>query len=198
VSDLRADVTELLKRHTDGDPQALAELIPLVYKELQKLASHYLQGERPGHTLQATALVHEAYIRLVEHKEIDWKNRSHFFAVAALTMRRILVDYARKHRAVKRGGDSPQISLERDAVFSREQSPELLAIDELLTKLAKLDPQEARIVELRYFAGLSVGQTAEVVGVSPATVKREWSIAKAWLTREMKKSGTEIQPQKMD
>ena len=198
MSDLRADVTELLKRHTDGDPQALAELIPLVYKELQKLASHYLQGERPGHTLQATALVHEAYIRLVEHKEIDWKNRSHFFAVAALTMRRILVDYARKHRAVKRGGDSPQISLERDAVFSREQSPELLAIDELLTKLAKLDPQEARIVELRYFAGLSVGQTAEVVGVSPATVKREWSIAKAWLTREMKKSGTEIQPQKMD
>lgn len=189
MSDLRADVTELLKRHTDGDPQALAELIPLVYKELQKLASYYLQAERPGHTLQTTALVHEAYLRLVDRKDVDWKNRSHFFAVAAQTMRRILVDYARKHRAAKRGDSAPQISLEQAAVFAKERAPEHLLIDELLTKLARLDPRGVRIVELRYFAGLSVGQTGEVIGISPATVKREWSVAKAWLMREMKKCG---------
>jgi len=146
-----------------------------------------LQGERPGHTLQTTALVHEAYMRLVDRKEVDWKNRSHFFAVAAQTMRRILVDYARKHRASKRGSSALQISLDQAAVFAKEQAPEHLLIDELLTKLARLDPQGARIVELRYFAGLSVGQTGEVMRVSPATVKREWSVARAWLMREMKK-----------
>jgi len=186
VSNSTTDVTELLRRHTDGDPQALAELIPIVYKELQKLASHYLQGERPGHTLQTTALVHEAYMRLIDRKEVDWKDRSHFFAVAAQTMRRILVDNARKHRAVKRGDSAPQISLEQVAVLAKERAPEHLLIDELLTKLARLDPQAVRIVELRYFAGLSVGQTGEVMGVSPATVKREWSVAKAWLLREMR------------
>jgi RNA polymerase sigma factor (TIGR02999 family) len=188
VSDPKTDVTGLLKRHTDGDPEALAELIPLVYKELQKLASYYLQGERPGHTLQTTALVHEAYMRLVDRKEVDWKDRSHFFAVAAQTMRRILVDYARKHRAKKRGGSALPIRLDQSAIFSKEQAPSHLVIDELLTKLAKLDPKGAQIVELRFFAGLSVAQTAEVVQLSPATVKREWSVAKAWLTREMKNS----------
>jgi RNA polymerase sigma-70 factor (ECF subfamily) len=185
VSDSGSDVTTLLKRHTDGDPSALTELVPLVYKELQKLAAYYLQSERPGHTLQTTALVHEAYLRLVEQKA-DWKNRNHFFGIAAETMRRILVDYARKHSAIKRGGTTLQISLEQAAVFAKEQSHLHLIIDELLTRLARLDPQEARIVELRYFAGLSVVQTAEVVGISPATVKREWSVAKAWLMREIK------------
>jgi len=134
VSGPRITVTELLRRHTDGDPAALPELIPLVYKELQKLASHYLQGEPPGHTLQTTALVHEAYMRLVDRKEVDWKNRSHFFAVAAQTMRRILVDYARKLGAVKRGRSALHISLEQAAVFAEEQAPEHLLIDELLTK----------------------------------------------------------------
>ncbi len=187
MSDPRTDVTDLLKRHTDGDPEALAALIPLVYSELRKIASYYMQGERPGHTLQTTALVHEAYMRLVGRKPVDWNNRSHFFAVAAQTMRRILVDYARKHRAIKRGGPALQISLEHSAVFAKEQAGYYLVIDELLSKLARLDPQEARIVELRYFAGLTVSQTAQLVGVSPATVKREWSIAKAWLMREMTK-----------
>jgi RNA polymerase sigma-70 factor, ECF subfamily len=191
VSDLRGEVTQLLRRHSDGDPAALPELIPLVYKELRKLAAHYLKGERPAHTLQTTALVHEAYMRLIDRQEVDWKNTSHFFGVAAQTMRRILVDYARKHRAIKRGGDFLQISLEGAAVLSREQSAGLLAIDELLTRLANLDPQEARIVELRYFAGLSVGQTAEVVGISPATVKREWSVAKAWFLRELKRGNAQ-------
>lgn len=189
MSNPGSDVTTLLKRHADGDRLALPELIPLVYKELQKLASHYLQSERPGHTLQTTALVHDAYLRLVEQKA-DWRNRNHFFGIAAQTMRRILVDYARKHTATKRGGASLQISLEQAAVFAKEQSSVHLIIDELLTKLARVDPQEARIVELRYFAGLSVAQTAEVVGISPATVKREWSLAKAWLTREMKNYDT--------
>lgn len=186
MSEARCDVTSLLKRHSAGDSSALPELIPLVYEELQKLASYYLQAERPGHTLQATALVHEAYMRLVEQRA-DWKNRNHFFGIAAQTMRRILVDYARKHSALKRGGTTLQISLEQAAVFAKEQSHLHLIIDELLTRLATIDPQEARIVELRYFAGLSVAQTAEVVGISPATVKREWSVAKAWLMREMKK-----------
>jgi RNA polymerase sigma-70 factor (ECF subfamily) len=187
VTDPRTHVTTLLKRHADGDPDALSALIPLVYKELQKLASYYLQGERPGHILQTTALVHEAYMRLVDRKEVNWKDRSHFFAVAAQTMRRILVDYARRHRAVKRGSSALQISLEQAAVFAKEQAPEHLLIDELLKELARLDPQGARIVELRYFVGLSVDQTGEVMGISPATVKREWSVAKAWLMREMKK-----------
>lgn len=186
MSEPRTEVTELLKRHREGDPQALAELIPLVYKELQKLASYYLKGERPAHTLQTTALVHEAYMRLIDRKEVDWRDRSHFFAVAAQTMRRILVDYARQHRAVKRGSSAAQISLEQATVFAKERAPEHLLIDELLTRLAKLDPQGVRIVELRYFAGFSVAQTAEVVGISAATVKREWSVAKAWLMREMK------------
>ena len=182
-------MTDLLKRHTDGDPDALAELIPLVYSELQKIASYYLRGEHPGHTLQTTALVHEAYMRLVDRKPVDWNNRSHFFAVAAQTMRRILVDYARRHRALKRGGPIPAVSLEHAAVFGEEQAGYHLVIDELLTKLARIDPQEARIVELRYFAGLTVGQTAQVIGVSPATVKREWSVAKAWFVREMNTRG---------
>jgi RNA polymerase sigma-70 factor (ECF subfamily) len=182
------DVTLLLKRHTDGDSNALSELIPVLYKELQHLASSYLQRERPDHTLQTTALVHEAYLRLVDQKEVTWNNRAHFFAVAAQMMRRILVDYARKHKALKRGSSSPKISLEQAAAFSKEQTHEMLVVDELLTRLASFDPQGGRIVELRFYGGLSVEETAEVMGISSAKVKREWSVARAWLVREVNRS----------
>ena len=185
------DVTLLLKRYSDGDQEALAELIPQIYDELRRLASFYLQSERVNHTLQTTALVHEAYIRLVDQKQVEWNNRNHFFGVAAQMMRRILVDHARKHVSLKRGGSFLRISLEEAAVFSRERPRELIAVDELLTRLASLDPQGSRIVELRFFAGLSLEETAEVTGLSSAKVRREWSAAKAWLTREIGKLGND-------
>jgi RNA polymerase sigma factor (TIGR02999 family) len=179
------DVTSLLKRYSHGDQEALAELIPQIYDELRRLASCYLRSERIDHTLQTTALVHEAYLRLVDQSEVEWINRNHFFGVAAQMMRRILVDYARKHVSFKRGGSCARISLEQAAVFSRERPRELIAVDELLTRLAAVDPQGSRIVELRFFAGLSLEETAEVTGFSTAKVRREWSATKAWLTREM-------------
>ncbi len=185
------DVTQLLKRYGNGDQEALAELIPQIYDELRRLASFYLQSERVNHTLQTTALVHEAYIRLVDQKQVEWNNRNHFFGVAAQMMRRILVDHARKHVSLKRGGSFSRISLEEAAVFSRERPRELIAVDELLTRLASLDPQGSRIVELRFFAGLSLEETAEVTGLSSAKVRREWSAAKAWLTREIGKLGND-------
>ena len=188
MSDSSIDLTLLLKRHTEGDSNALSELIPLLYKELQHLASSYLKRERPDHTLQTTALVHEAYLRLVDQEEVTWNNRTHFFAVAAQMMRRILVDYARKHQALKRGSSVPKISLEQAAVFSKEQTHEMLVVDELLTRLASFDPQGERIVELRFYGGLSVEETAEVIGISSAKVKREWGVAKAWLVREISRS----------
>jgi RNA polymerase sigma factor (TIGR02999 family) len=194
MSDPSINVTLLLKRHTDGDPNALSELIPLLYKELQHLASSYLRRERTDHTLQTTALVHEAYLRLVDQKEVTWNNRAHFFAVAAQMMRRILVDYARKHKALKRGSSAPTISLEQAAVFSKEQTHEMLIVDELLTRLASFDPQGGRIVELRFYGGLSVEETAEVMSISSSKVKREWSVAKAWLIREMAKHSTQELP----
>jgi RNA polymerase sigma-70 factor (ECF subfamily) len=185
------DVTLLLKRYSNGDQEALAELIPQIYDELRRLASFYLQSERVNHTLQTTALVHEAYLRLVDQKQVEWSNRNHFFGVAAQMMRRILVDHARKHVSLKRGGSFSRISLEEAAVFSRERPRELIAVDELLTRLASLDPQGSRIVELRFFAGLSLEETAEVTGLSSAKVRREWSAAKAWLTREIGKLGND-------
>ena len=185
------DVTLLLKRYGNGDQEALAELIPQIYDELRRLASFYLQSERVDHTLQTTALVHEAYLRLVDQKQVEWSNRNHFFGVAAQMMRRILVDHARKHVSLKRGGSFSRISLEEAAVFSRERPRELIALDELLTRLASLDPQGSRIVELRFFAGLSLEETAEVTGLSSAKVRREWSAAKAWLTREIGKLGND-------
>jgi RNA polymerase sigma-70 factor, ECF subfamily len=185
------DVTLLLKRFSSGDEQALAELIPQIYDELRRLASFYLQSERVNHTLQTTALVHEAYLRLVDQKQVEWSNRNHFFGVAAQMMRRILVDHARKHVSLKRGGSFSRISLEEAAVFSRERPRELIVVDELLTRLASLDPQGSRIVELRFFAGLSLEETAEVTGLSSAKVRREWSAAKAWLTREIGKLGND-------
>ncbi len=176
------DVTSLLKRYSNGDQGALVDLIPQIYDELRRLASSYLRAERLDHTLQTTALVHEAYLRLVDQKQVEWNNRNHFFGVAAQMMRRILVDHARKHVSLKRGGSFARISLEQAAVFSRKRPRELIAVDELLTRLASLDPQGSRIVELRFFAGF-----AEVMGLSIARVRRDWSVTKAWFTRELGK-----------
>ena len=181
------NVTLPLKRYSSGDRNALAELVPQIYDELRRLASSYLHGERLDHTLQTTALVHEAYLRLVDQKQVQWNNRNHFFGVAAQMMRRILVDHARKHVSLKRGGLFIRISLEQAAVFSRERPRELIAVDELLTRLASLDPQGSRIVELRFFAGLSLEETGDVMGLSTAKIRREWSVAKAWFIREMSK-----------
>lgn len=185
MSEPSIDVTQLLKQLSSGNQDVLAELIPLVYDELRRLAAYHLRQERSDHTLQATALVHEAYLHLVDQRHVDWKNRSHFFGVAAHLMRRILLMHARRHHAAKRGGSAQKISLEEAVVFTRERSAEIVALDELLTRLAELDPQQARIVELRFFAGLSVEETADLLGISSATVKRDWAMAKAWLAREM-------------
>jgi RNA polymerase sigma-70 factor, ECF subfamily len=179
------DVTVLLKELSNGNQKVLAELIPVVYDELRRLAAYYLRRERSDHTLQATALVHEAYLRLVDQRQVDWKNRNHFFGVAAQLMRRVLLMHAREHHAEKRGGGVQKISLEDAAVFSPGQAEELVFLDELLTRLAALDPQQARIVEFRFFAGLSVEETADLMKLSSATVKRDWAMAKAWLAREM-------------
>ena len=181
---VRQDVTRLLAEAGSGNQQAVSDLIPLLYSELRRLAGHYLRRERPNHTLQATALVHEAYLRLVDQKEVEWKNRGHFFAVAAQQMRRILVDYSRRRHAAKRGLVTPE-SLQEVASMSDDRAGEILVLDEALTKLAALDPQQARVVELRFFGGLSVEDTAEILSLSPATIKREWASAKAWLAREM-------------
>ena len=180
------DLPPLLRDWGEGDQQALDELIPIVYRELRRLAEHYLRQERPDHTLQPTALVHEAYLRLVDQRGVAWQNPAHFFGVAAQLMRRILVDYARRRRAAKRGAAAPKITLERVAAASEGRAEDVLALDEALSRLARLDPRQARIVELRYFSGLTVDDTAEILGISPATVKREWSVARAWLSREIR------------
>ena len=162
--------------------------MPLVYDELRRLASSYLRQERSDHTLQPTALVHEAYLRLVDQKNVHWKDKGHFFAITAQLMRRILVDHARSHLAEKRGSGAAKVPLEDALVMSNERPDELLTLDESLTRLGRMDPQQARIVELRIFAGLSVEDTAALLGISPATVKRDWSMAKAWLSLEIGKS----------
>lgn len=187
-----SDVTLLLQRLSDGDQDALDQLIPLIYDELHRLAAFHLQRERVDHTLQTTALVHEAYLRLVDQKDVHWKNRGHFFAVAAQAMRRVLVDYARRHQAVKRGSSLRKISLDEAIAISNETANQLLVIDELLNRLTSVDPQESRVVELRFFGGLTVEETAEVMGISPATVKREWSVARAWLLREISKRSADV------
>ena len=166
---------------TDGDDGALGELLPLVYAELRRLAAGYLRRERPGHTLQPTALVNEAYLRLVDQTQVRWQNRAHFLGVAAQMMRRILVDHVRGQRAEKRGGEIQKLSLDENIDVSGERAADLVALDEALKRLAELDPQKSRIVELRFFGGLSVEETAEVLGVSAPTVKRQWRMAKAWL-----------------
>ena len=179
------DVTILLKEVSNGNQDALSELVPKVYDELRRLAAYYLRKERSDHTLQATALVHEAYLRLVDQRRVDWKNRNQFFGVAAQLMRRVLLMHAREHHAAKRGGGAQKIQLEETAVLTPAKAEEMVWLDELLTRLAALDPQQERIVELRFFGGLSVEETAELLGISTATVKRDWAMAKAWLAREM-------------
>ena len=169
-----------------GDQQALEALVPLVYKELRDIARYHLQRERPGHTLQSAALVHEAYLRLLDQRPFDTDNRAHFLAVASRLMRQILVDYARSHGAAKRGADL-RVELDVSVVLPQVRNTDVVALDDALTGLAKLDEQQSRIVEMRFFGGLATEEIAEVLGVSSSTVKREWNVAKAWLTRQMKK-----------
>jgi RNA polymerase sigma-70 factor, ECF subfamily len=184
--DQARDVTLLLSALTRGDEGAASKLVPVVYDELRRLAGAYMRRERVDHTLQATALVHEAYLRLVEQRSVNWQSRAHFFGVAAQLMRRILIDHARGHLRQKRGGDEKKVSLDEAFVFSEQQADELLAVDDSLNQLAKIDPRQAKIVEMRFFGGLSVEEAAEALGVSPKTVKRDWSVAKAWLYADLK------------
>jgi len=174
-----------LKKLADGNDQAAGELIPIVYEELHRLAVSHLRRERRDHTLQPTALVHEAYIKLVAQRNADWQSRNHFFAVASKLMRRILVDYARRHLREKRGGGQAKVSLDEAPIVSPDRPNRMLAIDESLSRLEKLDARQARIVELRYFGGLTIEEAAQVLGVSPTTVRREWTSAKAWLYGEL-------------
>ena len=178
-------VTGLLQAWGGGDQAALDQLLPIVYEELRRQAQRYLRREDPGHTLQTTALVHEAYLRLVDQRQARWQNRAQFFGIAAQLMRRILVDHARRHQAAKRGGSAIQVPYDEEAVAAAESEIDVVALDDALTRLGTLDPQQARVVELRYFTGLGIEETAEALGISPATVKREWAMARAWLKREL-------------
>lgn len=181
----RGDVTELLIQCGKGNKLALDQLMPLVYGELRRLAGAYLRRERSDHTLQSTALVHEAYLRLVNQRSVVWQNRAHFFGMAAQMMRRILVDHARAQQASKRGSGAVKIELDEAIVSTGHRDLDLIALDDSLDRLTQMDPDQGRIVELRFFGGLSIEETAEVMGISPATVNREWSTARAWLYREM-------------
>ena len=183
-------ITQLLIAWSDGRREALDDLMPIVYADLRQVAAGYMRREAAGHALQPTALVHEAYVRLVDQKQVKWRNRAHFFGVAAVLMRRILVDHARRRRAEKRGGDWERVTLAGDEVAAdTHKEIDVLALDEALERLAQFDPQQERIVELRYFGGLTIDETAEVVGISAATVVREWTIAKAWLRADLSRSG---------
>ena len=179
------NVTDLLIAWSGGNKDALDELIPLVYDELRRQASRYLRRERAGHTLQTTALIHEAYLRLVNQKDVHLQNRAHFFGVAARLMRQILVDHARTRGRAKRGGSDIRVSLDEALAVAKDETVDLIAIDEALNRLAEIDPQQSRIVELRFFSGLSVEETSDVLEISPATVKRDWRVARAWLHREL-------------
>jgi RNA polymerase sigma factor (TIGR02999 family) len=187
-----ADVTVLLIELTKGDKSAASRLIPLVYDELRRLASNYMRREREDHTLQATALVHEAYVKLVQQRSVDWQSRAHFFGIAAQVMRRILIDHARGRLREKRGGGEQAVALDDAFVFSPEKSHELLKLDESLDRLSRIDARQGKIVELRFFAGLTVEEAAEVLGISPKTVKRDWSMAKAWLHGDLKASHGDV------
>lgn len=185
MGDAPHDVTVLLSRWSQGDRQALDDLTPLVYNELRRLAKSYLRRERSDHTLEGTALVHEAYLRLIDQRQVEWRNRNHFFALAAELIRRILVDHARARVAAKRGGSSFKLSLDEAMAPAEEKDLDLVALDDALQALARTDTQQSRIVELRYFGGLTIEEAAEVLEISPATVKRDWAMAKAFLKREM-------------
>ena len=179
------EVTQLLQAWSAGEQGALDKLVPVVYQELRRLAKRYMAHESPGHTLQTTALVNEAYLRLVDVKQVNWQNRAHFFGVSAQLIRRILVDHARSRRSLKRGGDGLAVSLDEALLVGRERGADLVALDDALKTLAASDPRRGRVVELRFFGGLSVEETAEVVRVSPETVMHDWKFAKAWLLREL-------------
>lgn len=179
------EITRLLADWAGGDRGALERLAPLVHAELRRIARRQMGGERQGHTLQATALVNEAYLRLAGQEGFEWKDRAHFYAVCAQVMRHVLIDHARAHARDKRGGGALHVSLDEAAVMSAESASELVALDEALRELEEVDPQKGRVVELRYFAGLSIEETAEVLNISPTTVRREWRRAKAWLYRAM-------------
>jgi len=180
------DVTRLLLAWSDGDRAALEDLIPVVYGELRRIAGRYLRHERPDHTLQPTVLVHEAYLKLVDQDHAHWQNRAQFFGVAAQLMRRILVDHARMHVAAKRGGGLPAVALDDAAGASPSRGIDVIALDEALTRLTSLYPEQGRLVELRFFGGLTIQETGEAMGISPATVKRQWTVARAWLLRDLK------------
>jgi RNA polymerase sigma factor (TIGR02999 family) len=181
-------ITQMLVDWGNGDQAALEKLTPLVYNELHRLARRYMGRERPGHTLQTSALVNEAYIRLIDWKNIQWQNRAHFFAVSAQLMRRILVDFARSRNYAKRGGTARRVSLEEATVISREKGADLVALDDALDSLARLNERQSRVVELRFFGGLELEEIAEVMQVSVGTVRRDWSLARAWLHRELGRS----------
>ena len=183
------EITELLVAWSDGDQAALEKLTPLVYQELHRLAHGYLRGEREGDTLQTTALAHEAYLRLVGASQMRWQNRAHFFAVSAQLMRHILVDFARARRNLKRGGDAQQVSLDEALTIASGHSPELVALDDALKDLARLDERQSKVVELRFFGGLTEVEIAEVLQVSPRTVSSDWNLARSWLSRELTRRG---------
>jgi RNA polymerase sigma-70 factor (ECF subfamily) len=189
-----ADVTSLLNKLAAGDQEAAAQLVPLVYEELRRLAARRLRQERPDHTLQATALVHEAYVKLAAQRSAKWQNRAQFFGVASQVMRRILVDYARGQQRIRRGGKQQKVSLDDVLLVSPERTEEVLSVHESLSRLEKLDARQARIVELRYFGGLTVEEIAEVVGLSSKTVMRELNVAKAWLYGDLKERDAEAEP----
>jgi RNA polymerase sigma-70 factor (ECF subfamily) len=184
------EVTQLLIGWGNGDKGALDRLIPLIYDELRRLARYYMRRERSGGTLQTTALANEAYMRLIDQRNVRWQNRAHFFGIAAQLMRRILIDHARKRDNVKRGGDVRKVPLDEAALVSQGRAADLIALDEALTRLEAIDERKSRVIELRFFGGLNIEETAEVLSISPATVQREWSMAKAWLYREISEDTT--------
>ena len=197
MKDSQHEVTQLLHDWSEGNGQAFEKLLPLVYDELRHLAGAYLNRERAGHTLQTTALVHEAYLKLVDQSSVRWQNRAHFFAIAAQAMRRILLDSARRRTAVKRGSGGQKLSLDDVATLSLETADEnLIALDRALDELAEFDAQQSRIIELRYFGGMTIEETAEVMELSPATVKREWALARAWLYKSITGTAAADEPNK--
>jgi RNA polymerase sigma factor (TIGR02999 family) len=183
------EVTQLLLDWGGGDKAAIDKLMPLVYEELRRLARHYMRRERAGHTLQTTAIVNEAYLHLINQRDVQWQNRAHFFGIASHLMRRILASYARSRHYAKRGGGARQVSLDEAMIVSEERVAEMVALDDALNALAEIDERKSRIVEMRFFGGLSIEETAEVLGVSAGTVMRDWTLAKAWLRREIGKEG---------
>jgi len=186
------EVTQLLLDWSNGNQAAGDQLMPLVYEELHRLAHQYMNRESPGHTLQTSGLVNEAYLRLVDQREVHWQNRAHFFGIAAQLMRRILVDYARSRHYVKRGGEAQRVSFDEAVIVSPERATEVVALDDALVRLAVIDKRKSQIVEFRFFGGLSIEETAEVLKVSPGTIMRDWTLAKAWLRKEMIGDNREI------